>query len=264
MRGGFNSVEPSVVYSVLSECGGNSIAAAKFISDQHAEAFVGSSSSPALPSAGEGYNANFPALPSIPRKERAGNTNKLQARRSRPSPLPLPSIGSRGSPIRNRRSTVGYDENEDDDAYEASLVAYCSKAAENPPSEAEENDESSDEGDPSSSSSGDESLAWDESSDEGAPSSSSSGDESLASPKRPRRNSGKKRSSTKRKRNSSPSPCARRDGDNESSAFHTNVNVLVPLTNSSLINSPSNTKSKSKSKSKGKGKGKGKLKKAED
>ena len=88
MRGGFNSVEPSVVYSVLSKCGGNSIAAAKFISDQHAEAFVGSSSSPALPSAGEGYNANFPALPSIPRKERAGNTNKLQARRSRPSPLP--------------------------------------------------------------------------------------------------------------------------------------------------------------------------------
>ena len=70
------------------------------------------------------------------------------------------------------------------------------------------------------------------------------------------KNQGLTSSSTKRKRKSSPSPCARRDGDNESSAFPTNVNVLVPLTNSSLINSPSNTKSKSK--------GKGKLKKAED
>ena len=73
---------------------------------------------------------------------------------------------------------------------------------------------------------------------------------SLASSKRPRRNSGKKRSSTKRKRNNSPSPRARRDRrDGGLAAF------LAPLANSSLVNSQ-NTKSK--------GKGKGKPKKAED
>ena len=109
MRGGFHLVDPSVVYSVLSaQCGGNYIAAATFISDQHAEAF------PALSSASakeDDYNDKYPALP---RKDSAGNTNGLR----RPSPLPLPSIrrpislplssiSSRDRPTRSRRPAVG-------------------------------------------------------------------------------------------------------------------------------------------------------------